>query len=92
MMRDYQVNTLWPLLGSKGVPILRGWDSRTSKTFTKLLSESSAHLRYENLIGDLELIDMISTKHVVTKVSLGEIEKAIDEAEGILLLLENNIQ
>jgi hypothetical protein len=91
--RDYLLNTLWPLLGSKGLPIARGQATKqlNSELYT-LLPELTTRQEYPDLHGDLELANMLSIKYNLNHGSVGEIGVRINEAKEIITIITNQIR
>ena len=89
-MRDYLVNSLWPFLGSTGAPLARGFASMRTD-LTRFNLESDARAEYSQIRGNRELYNMISIKYTWIWGSQEEIIDALQEAENIIDLIQNEI-
>lgn len=89
--RSLLTNTLWPLMGAKGLPLARG-RGIIRPEFSDLVPETMADQQYSAIRGDQELISMISLKHNLNLNNVGEMTRTIQEAEEIISLIDQQIQ
>ena len=82
-MRNYCSESLWSELANSGAPKVRGWGTQ----YPELLSvgnQATSEDRYQDIQGNLVIVDLITTKYTWTKGSVAEIENIIREANEII--------
>ena len=91
LMRDFLANTLWPLLGEKGLPLARA--RRISFTqYPDLVPEAIADQQYRAIRGDQEMINMIHMRYHFRSRNIAEHNDALRRVEEILSLIDKQIQ
>lgn len=90
-IRNHCSTALWSGLARNGIPNIRGWGTQQNELH-QISPEALSEVRYRNIRGNLEVVDLISMKYTWTEHSIWEIEMAIRKATEILSLIDQNLK
>ena len=94
-MRQYLLNSVWPLLATSGAPMARGWNVYNDSTAQEQWSEMNLQVdplsEYESMRANRDLYHLMSTKVIWMIGSKGEVEVALQEAHYIREMIHSQI-